>query len=64
MNALHDEREQVFDQVCALPKVTTTEGAQAMARASLAVAPRNEDGELIWPGESERLAWSIAEYLA
>jgi hypothetical protein len=38
MNALHDEREQIFDQVCALPKVTTMEGAQAMARASLALA--------------------------
>jgi hypothetical protein len=64
MNALHDEREQIFDQVCALPKVTTMTGAQAMARASLAVAPRNDDGEIMWPGESEWLAWSIAEYLA
>lgn len=64
MNALYDERDQVFDQLRHLLRPTTIDGARAVARASLALAPRANNGDILWVGDSERLAWSVADYLA
>jgi hypothetical protein len=57
------DRNRVFDQIYNQPEVTTVAGALAMARAAVAVAPRNIDGEIIWTGNSEYLAWSFAEFI-
>ncbi len=54
---------QVFDRICDQPDVTTMAGALAMARASIAIALRGTDGQIIWAGDSEYLAWSVAEIL-
>lgn len=54
---------QIFDRIYDQPDVTIMAGALAMARASIAVAPRDTDGQIIWTGDSEYLAWSVAEFL-
>jgi len=61
--AMFADGNQVFDRIYDQPDVTTMAGALAMARASVAVAPRGTDGQIIWTGDSEYLAWSVAEFL-
>jgi hypothetical protein len=61
--AMFASRNRVFTCIYDQPDVTTIAGVLAMARASLAVAPRDTDGQIIWTGDSEYLAWSVAEFL-
>jgi hypothetical protein len=63
LDAMLANRNRVFDQIYNQPEVTTVAGALAMARAAIAVAPRNIDGEIIWAGNGEYLAWSVAEFI-
>jgi hypothetical protein len=64
MDALRAERVQATDHIYDLPDPTTLAGARAMAIASIALAPRDRDGSISYSGESERLAWVVAEFLA
>lgn len=61
--AMLADGSQVFDRICEQPDVTTMAGALAMARASIAIAPQDTDGQIIWAGDSEYLAWSVVEFL-
>lgn len=63
LDAMLADRNRVFDQIYNQPEVTTVAGALGMARAAVAVAPRNIDGEIIWTGNGEYLAWSFAEFI-
>jgi hypothetical protein len=65
LDAMLADRNRVFDQIYSQPEVTTVAGALAMARAAvaIAIAPRDIDGEIIWTGNSEYLAWSFAEFI-
>jgi hypothetical protein len=63
LDAMLADRNRVFDQIYNQPGVTTVAGALAMARAALAVAPRNIAGEIIWTGNGEYLAWSVTEFI-
>jgi hypothetical protein len=64
MNALYAERTRIFDLLFDLLDPTTLAGARAMARASIAIAPRERDGTISWSGGSGWLAWSAADFLA
>jgi len=63
LTAMFAAGSQIFDRIYDQPDVTTMAGALAMARASIAVAPRDTDSQIIWTGDSEYLAWSVAEFL-
>lgn len=61
--AMFADASRVFDRICDQPDVTIMAGALAMARASIAIAPRGADGQIILASDSEYLAWSVAEFL-
>ncbi len=64
MQALHLESEQALDRLMALPGPSTVAGLQAMARASIAIAPLDWEGEIIPQGDAEWLAFGVVKCLA
>jgi hypothetical protein len=63
LDGLYAESEAVFDRVCELPDPVTHAGALALARAALAEAPRELNGEIAWEGRAEWFAFGAAEFL-
>jgi hypothetical protein len=64
LGELSDNEENFVDRIIDLPEISTLAGARAMARASLAIAPRDSDGSITMEDRSECLVWSVAEFLA
>jgi hypothetical protein len=64
MQALYDESEQAMCTLMALPGPSTVAGLQAMAWASIVVAPHDLEGEIIHPGDAEWLAFRVVTFLA
>jgi hypothetical protein len=66
LDGLYVELAELMDQISKHPP-TTFAGARAMARAAIAIANRDPHGEIrhnVCSGDSEGLAWSVAEWAA
>ena len=55
---------QALDRLAGLPGPFTLAGVRAMARAAMAMAPRDWDGEIMASGDAEWLAFGVADFLA
>ncbi len=64
LQALYTASEQAVDRLMALPPPSTIAGLRAMARAAVAIAPRDWDGAIMPQGDAEWLAFAIATVLA
>ncbi len=64
LDRLYAERDRYLSAIDELPVVTTLAGARAMARASVATAEKELDGNLSYQGDAEWLAFTVAEFLA
>lgn len=58
------EADAILVQIARLPSVSTLPGMQAMARASIALAPRGRDGGSETPEDTDWLAFEVLQALA
>jgi hypothetical protein len=63
LEQLYRENEIAVDRIDDTGGPTTLVGARAMAETSLALAPRNNAGDLLFHGNAEWLAFCVAEFL-
>jgi hypothetical protein len=63
LERLYQENEVALDRLDDLGGPITLAGARAMAEASLAMAPRDNAGDLLFQGDAEWLAFRVAEFL-
>jgi hypothetical protein len=64
LDALLDERTVIVERIQEMPDAATVDGLRAMARASLALAPKRLDGSPHFDGgDAEDLAFDIARIL-
>lgn len=64
MDRCYATLEEIFDLIAELPAPTTIDGLRAVARTALVLVIRDANGEISWRGESEWLAYLVAEVLA
>ena len=63
LERLYQEEEIALGRIDDIGGPTTLAGARAMAEASLASAPRDSAGDLLFQGNAEWLAFCVAEFL-
>jgi hypothetical protein len=64
LDALFTEQNAIVDRIQEMPDAATVDGLRAMARASLAMAPKRPDGSTHFDGgNAEDLAFEIARIL-
>jgi hypothetical protein len=61
MGALYEERSDVFDAIVETPSPRTDQGRDALARAALAIAERDDKGELVPRTKGDSLAWMVVK---
>jgi hypothetical protein len=62
--ALYDERREVVDQIHDAPRLQSDQGRDALARAALAIAERDTEGNITHRTKAASLAWMVVESLA